>query len=304
MNTIKLKKSSRIAAIPLAVSLSLTSYLPHAVAADSQQVAQKHATAKILKKQAGTDKQIVKEAADAFKATEAALNALNNNQQKQALAALEVASGNLHLLLTRDPALSLVPIDIQVQEIEGIHDLKRIKKLQDELEDMIDDDQFQAARPIVDSLVDELRVTTVYLPLATYPAAIDLVAPLIDAGKLDEAKQALIDVLSSYVIEEDITPLAIIRAEEKLDEAFQIEHTADLKKQSVEDKIEKLVNEAEQQIKVAKTLGYGANDDYKRLNKGINALRKEIGRSGFKGEWHKLKKSLSRLKNRIVHPAG
>lgn len=304
MKHFNMKKIIRVAVISLLTSLSLTFYLPQALAKGAEQPTKKHLKTQNLKNQASVGRQVVKEAADAFKATEGALVALENNQTKQALAALEVASGNLHLLLTRDPSLSLVPIDVQVQVIEGIHDLKKIKKLQDMLEDLIDDDQFQAARPIVDSLVDEIRVTTVSLPLATYPAAIDLIAPLIDAGKLDEAKQALIDVLNTFVVEEDITPLAIIRAEEKLDEAFQIEHTQDLKKESVRDQIEKLANEAKQEIKVAKALGYGTKDDYEQLYEGIDALKKTIGRSGFKGEWHKLKKSLSNFKNRIVHPAG
>ncbi|HFD12592.1 MAG TPA: YfdX family protein [Crenotrichaceae bacterium] len=304
MKYFKLKKIIRVAVISLMTSLSLMFYLPQALATGTQQPTAKHEKNQNLIKQASTGRQVVKEAADAFKATEAALIALQNNQSKQALAALEVASGNLHLLLTRDPSLGMVPIDVQVQVIEGIHDLKTIKKLQDELEDLIDDDRFQAARPIVDSLVDEIRVTTISLPLATYPTAIDLIAPLIDAGKLDEAKQALINVLNTFVVEEDVTPLSIIRAEEKLDEAFQIEHTQDLKKESVRDQIEKLANEAKQEIEVAETLGYGSKDDFEVLYDGVNALKKTIGRSGFKGEWHKLKKSLSNFKNRIVHPAG
>ena len=86
-----------------------------------------------------TDKQIVKEAADAADATQAALTALENNQPKEALAALEVVSGNLHLLLARDPALGLIPIDFQVQVLEGVTDLKAIQKLEDQIEDLIDD---------------------------------------------------------------------------------------------------------------------------------------------------------------------
>jgi len=252
----------------------------------------------------GDRKQIVKEAVDATKATEAAIRALEKNQPKEALAALEVVSGNLHLLLARDPSLGLLPIDIQVQVIEGISDLKAIKRLEDELDGLIGDKHYQAARPIIESLVDEIRLTTVYLPLATYPAAIDSVAPLIDAGKLDEAKQALYDVLDTFVSDQEVTPLAIIRADNKLTEAFQIEHKGDLSKQEMKDKIAKLVNDAGQDIKVAEVLGYGTNDDYQELYTSMDALKKSIGTSGFKGEWSKIKKSIAAFKNKIVHTRG
>jgi hypothetical protein len=249
-------------------------------------------------------KEIVKEANEAAKATQTALKALENNQSKQAIAALQVASGNLHLLLARDPSLGLLPIDYQIQVIEGITDLKTIKRLEDELEDLIDDKHYLTARPIIDSLVDEIRVTTVYLPLATYPAVIDEVAPLIDAGKIEEAKQKLYDVLSTFVSTEEITPLSIIRAEEKITEAFQIEHKGDLTKQDTKDKIAKLVNDANQDVKVAQVLGYGTKDDYEILYDSMDALKKAIGTAGFKGEWSKVKKSISAFKNRIVHPRG
>ena len=227
MKTSRSKKFTQIATLPLALSLSLTSFAPLGLAAATKQTTKSVSNSLLTQKQQGLKQQIVKEAADAFKATETALKALNNDQPKQALAALQVASGNLHLLLTRSPALNMVPIDIRVQVIEGIHDLKLIKTLEVNLEDLVDEGRIQDARPIIDSLVDELRVTTVYLPLATYPAAIDQVAPLIDAGKIDEAKQLLVDTLETYVIEETVTPLTIIKAEEQLSEAFQIEHTSD-----------------------------------------------------------------------------
>jgi YfdX protein len=303
-----LKNSHRDAAILLAMSLSIMAFATEAAmtATTANTVKQTNVNNKDSKDNSGvvTHKQIIKEAADAFKATQTALNALENNQPDQALAALEVVSGNLHLLLARDPALGLVPIDIQTQVIVGVTDLKAIKKLEDELEDLINDKQYQAARPIVDSLVDEIRVTTIYLPLATYPATIDRIAPLIDAGKIEAAKQLLIDLLNTYVSEQEVTPLAIIRAEEKLTEAFQIEHKSDLSKQESKNKIEKLVKDAEQDIKVAEALGYGSEDDYEDLYDGIKALKEAIGTSGFKGEWAKIKKSMSSFKNKIVHPRG
>jgi len=310
-----MKTTCRIAAIPLAVALALGSVTVQAgqKAAGGENTLQQAKIKKTATKTTehknkasliSSHKQIVKEAADAFTATETALIALHNKQAKHALAALEIASGNLHLLLARDPALSLVPIDVEVEIIEGVHDLQTIKKLQVELEDLIDDKRYQDARPIIDSLVDELRVTTVYLPLATYPATIDSIAPLVDAGKWDEAEEKLVALLDTFVSDEVITPLAIIRAEEKINEAFQIEYSADFSKQENKDEIALLIKEAKQHIKIAEALGYASEYEYKPLYDDIDELKKAIGTNGFRGEWAKIKKSMSSLKNKIIHPRG
>ncbi len=302
---INIKIVLRTAVIPLAVSLLLFTLSVEAAntatTTKGNHLAKKQ-TISIDDKKGLTHKQIVKEAVDAFEATKTALKALEDDQSKQALAALEVVSGNLHLLLARNPALGLIPIDIQVQVLEGVTDLKTINTLQDEWDDLIDDRQYQAVRQIVDSLVDELRVTTVYLPLASYPAALDKIAPLIDEGKIDQAKEQLVDILNTYVSDREITPLGILRAEGELTEAFQVEHSEDLSQQESKNKIEKLINEAEQHIKVAQTLGYGMKQDYKSLNDSINALKTAVRKAKITTEWAAIKKSLSAFKNKIVYP--
>jgi len=297
----KIRATVGAAIIPFALAIPLTAQSAVPVVKDQMSAVNNHQDNAALKAKLDVRKQIIKEALDAAKATQTALLALDHNQPKQALAALQVVSGNLHLLLARDPSLGLLPIDIQVQVIEGITDLKTIKSVEDELDDLIDDNYYQAARPIVDSLVDEIRVTTVYLPLATYPDAIDSIAPLIDAGKIDEAKKALFNVLDSFVTDEEVTPLSIIRAEDDLSAAFQIEHKSDLSKQVTKDKISDLVFAAHQNIKVAEALGYGTKDDYEDLYDSMDALKKAIGTSGFKGEWSKVKKSLGSFKNKVMH---
>jgi len=297
----KIKAIVGAAMIPFALAIPLTAQSAAHIVKNQRSTMSNHQDKAALKAKIDVRKQVIKEALDAAKATQTALLALNHNQPKQALAALQVVSGNLHLLLARDPSLGMLPIDIQVQVIKGITDLKTIKALEDKLDDLIDDDYYQAARPIIDSLVDEIRVTTVYLPLATYPNAIDSIAPLIDAGKIDEAKKALFDVLDSFVVEEEVTPLSIIRAEDDLSAAFQIEHKNDLSKQVTKDKISDLVFAAHQNIKVAEALGYGTKDDYEDLYDSMDALEEAIGESGFKSEWSRVKKSLGSFKNKVIH---
>lgn len=300
-NKLTLNTAIGVAVIPLMLSMPLTTHA--AVAANTPTSAISHNLTTSIK-DFSTGKQIAKEAADAANSTQTALRALSNNQPIQALAALQVTSGNLHLLLARDATLNVVPIDVQVQVLEGPTDLKTIKKLEEKLGDLIDDKHYQEARPIIESLVDEIRMTVISLPLGTYPAAIDRAVPLIDAGKLSEAKNELIKALDTLVYERDITPLSIIRAEDKLNEAFQIEHKEDLSKQETKDKISQLVNDANQDVKVAEALGYGTKKDYELLYDGIDALKQSVGTSGFEGEWTKIKNTISGFKNKIVNPAS
>jgi len=308
-----IKRTCKIAAIPLAIALALATVNVQAVEktvatgglsakVDSQNYA---INTKVLKEkvaQTTHSKHVVKEAIDAFKATEAALLAIQKKQVKHTLAALEIASGNLHLLLARDPELNLIPLDINIDVLEGVHDLKTIKKRQDELESLIKHNDYQAARPIINSMVDELRVTVISLPLATYPAVIDSVAPLIDAGKWKEAEETIRALLDTLVSEQQITPLAIIRAEEQINKAFQLENVSDASKKQHKNEITALIKGAKQNIKVAEALGYASEYEYKPLYNDITQLQKAIGTSGFKGEWIKIKNSLSTLKNKIIHP--
>jgi len=306
----KIKRTYKIATIPLAIALALGTVNVQAIekiaAIDSlsTKVDSQNAiiNAKEKAAQITANKRVTKEAVDAFKATETALLAIQKKQVKHTLAALEVASGNLHLMLARDPELNLVPLDINIKLLEGVHDLKTIKKLQNELEGLIKHNRYQAAKPIINSMVDELRVTVVSLPLSTYPAVIDSIAPLIDAGKWKEAEETIRVLLNTLVSEQQITPLGIIRAEEQINQAFQLESVGDSSKKQHKNEITVLIKEAKQNIKVAEALGYASKYEYKPLYNDITQLQKAIGMSGFKGEWTKIKNSLSTLKNKIVHP--
>ena len=59
-------------------------------------------------------KQIIQEAVDAINQTKKAVKALEDNKPKEALAALEAATGKLELTLAREPDLALAPIDVDV----------------------------------------------------------------------------------------------------------------------------------------------------------------------------------------------
>jgi hypothetical protein len=249
------------------------------------------------------DKQLVKEAGEAVAETRNALDALERNNPKEALADLEVVSGKLHAVLAKDTALKEVPIDADAVIVNFVGNLDLVREAAKKARDLIEAQQLQAARQILDQLVSEIRISVTSLPLEVYPKVIEKTASLIVAGNIDEAKAQLNDLLNLLVTKTEIYPLPVLAAEENLTEAFRLEHTADLTKEEQRKRISNLADETNKHLELAEALGYGTKDDYPTLYQGIKALKETVHTNNFQTEWDKLHKSLLEFKDRLVHPA-
>jgi hypothetical protein len=184
------------------------------------------------------------------------LRALDEKKTEEAMAALERASGKLDIVLARDPRLALAPIDVGVTTYDVYATLDAIKKAKEQAEDYLEDGEVQKARVLIRDLASEIIISVVSIPLQTYPDAIKAVAPLIDRGKVDDAKVAIEAALNTLVVVHHIIPLPLVGAEVKVAEA---EALAQKEGRSEEDNknLAKLLNEAREQLKVAEALGYG-----------------------------------------------
>jgi len=240
------------------------------------------------------DKQLAKrrhamleEAHSALDETNAALQALDTGDSKTALDALERATGKLELLVARDPALALAPVDIDfvTHDLYATPDDIRIARSQ--AEDLLDDGQVQQARSILSGLASEIDIRVTNIPLATYPDAIKEVTPLIDDGKTEEAKEALNIALGTLVVTHNVISLPVLRARAALDEAQDLVKTngsskgdqAKAESPSKQDqaKIQGLVDTAREQLEIAELLGYGNEKDYETYRKQIAELEGKIG---------------------------
>jgi len=97
------------------------------------------------------------------------------------------------------------------------------------------------------------------IPLATYPQTIKAVAPLIDAGKIVEAKNALQATLNTLVITDQVISLPVIRAQ-----IF---------------------------LKDADLLGYGDKAAFKPIYEQLDQIEKKtVGNKSGKGWFDKIKK--------------
>ncbi len=258
---------------------------------------------------------LVDEAFTALSETKKALKALEDNRPQDALKALAEVTGQLEIVVSRDPGLAFVPIDVEVVSHDVYANLETINKAKEEAEELLEDGKLQKARTLLSGLASELIVSTFSLPLATYPDAIKAVVPLIDQGKIEEAKSALQAALQTVVVTNKVAiPLPLLRAEalvERADElAKQVENPEliEAKNSQETDKSDKIsdrksqkeqiltqLSSARYQLEMAEALGYGVKEDrYEEFQKKIEAIEKKVqDKESTKGVFASLKQSLS-----------
>ena len=250
---------------------------------------------KSVNKVAEKRRKIIAEATAAVDKTRTALKALEDNKTDEALKALEVATGQLELILARDPELALAPVDVDVETYDLLASLDTIKAVIKEAEDDLEEGEIQMARPLVANLASEIVIQTTSIPLGTYPAAIKSITPLIDEGRIDEVKTGLQAALNTLVITEDIVPLPILRAEQLLKNAeAQAENAARTIKDN--ETLAELLKDARTQLKMAELLGYGTKKSFKPMYEQLDQIESRTsGGKGGQGWFDKIRAQMEAL---------
>ncbi len=239
---------------------------------------------------------LVKEAIRAIQYTQDALIYLNANKKDKAIESLKKAVGELAIVLNAPNAPYLLPVDIQMEAYQFNGKLSDVAKMVDEAKILVAKNKLPQARTILNALRDEIVIKTINLPLATYPAALNLAIKYINEGKVKEAKDVLAMALSTLVEVDTIIPIPIVKAEALVKEASKI-----VKKDKKE--ALKYLEEAKYQLKLAETLGYTSKSSttYKMLKDAINNLEKEI-KANHKtgGLFEELIKKLKEFKEKAI----
>ena len=240
--------------------------------------------------------ELLAEAQSALEETRGAIAALDKGDKQAALAALARAKGKLDVVIARDPKLALAPVDVNTTILDLYATVDAVKGAVKRAKDDLADNRIQQARELLAGLASEARIDVVELPLATYPAALQAVVPLIDAGKNDEAKAALYTALNTLVIETIVIPLPKVRAQAMLKEADQLASTPN-RTQEQNDRLNTLLDAARGQIQLAEALGYGGKDEFKPLYAQLDEIKSKTqgGKSG-RGFFDKINQSLKSLK--------
>ncbi len=215
--------------------------------------------------------QIIKEAINAIRNTQDALIYLNSKQITKAKKAIKNAIADLSDVLNRPNPPYLLPVDINIEAYQFQGTLNTIKKAVEQAKMLVIENKLPQARQVLNTLRDEIDVKTINLPLATYPAALNLALKYINEGKVKEAKDVLSMALSTLVEVDTIIPIPLVKAEQLVIAASKIVKKD--KKEAI-----KYLEEAKHQLILSDALGYTSTSSttYKMLEKQIKNLEKEI----------------------------
>ena len=227
--------------------------------------------------------------------TQEALTLLDAKKTKEALAALELASGKLELVLARDAKLALAPVDVRVITHDIHANVESVKKAVKLSRELLGDGEVQKARPIVANLASEIVIQTDNLPMATYPAAIKSAARLIDSGKIDNAKAELARALNTLVVTSVAFPLPVLRAEAAMAKAEKLAET-DRRDAKQNEELSTLLSSVRTEIEMAQILGYGKKADFKPIFDQVKSIeQKSAGGKSGKGWFDELKTRIQKL---------
>ena len=240
-------------------------------------------------------KQVLDEAVSALALTKSALAALDGKDTARALATLAEVTGKLELIVAREPTLALAPVDVRTIVHDLFANTDTIEAMTDEALDALKHGEVQQARHVLALLASEIVIAVTNIPLASYPAAVKSVVPLIDQGKIEEAKAALQAALSTLVETRSVHPLPALRARLLLKRAEPLVEDGQRSEASNE-RLETLLNEARQQLEMAELLGYGKRKDFESMYDELKKIKQKTGGGGGgKGWLDEVKAKLSRL---------
>tara|TARA_R110002096_G_scaffold99189_4_gene219968 strand:+ start:1267 stop:2199 length:933 start_codon:yes stop_codon:yes gene_type:complete len=232
--------------------------------------------------ESGTDaaavrrKSLISDAVEALDETQKALTALDDGDTEAALESLAVATGKLDLVIARNPSLALAPIDVRMVTHDLYATVEDIEEIRDRAAKHLKNGRLQDARALIEGLRSDIVVEVYNVPLATYPAAIKAITPLIDADKIEQAKVGLQSALNTVVVTQHIHSLPVLRAEHMLTRAEELAEMEDRKGEQNEE-LTRLLDGARSQLEFAQVLGYGQASDFKGFYEQLDKIAEKTG---------------------------
>ncbi len=256
----------------------------------------KRAVEKEEKKASHIKQELNDKAIKAVADTYTVVELLNQKKTKEALELLKKVIGEMEVILAANENVSLIPINSYTVVVDTALGPEEVLKTITEVTKKLTQGDVQGARILLDTLQSEIDIVIENLPLATYPDAMKLASKYIIDAKVEEAKSVLQIALNSMVVKKIIIPIPLVRASDLIEEASKISKTH--KEQAL-----KYLDEAKRQLKLAKVLGYGNEDQkiYRDLQARIDSIKKEIeGKNEAAKMFEELIKRLKEFKKRLM----
>ncbi|MCU1302427.1 MAG: hypothetical protein JWQ87_2711 [Candidatus Sulfotelmatobacter sp.] len=235
-----------------------------------------------------------RDAIAAIQQTERAVIAIAEDRIGEALDAIEQAAGKIEILLSRNPATALIPVNTQVRVIDTApQDDGDIALLRNAANTAFDINDLPATRTLLDSLRSEIRVRTYHIPLATYPVALQAAARLLDQKKTRDAGAVLLAALNTLAAIDQVTGIPLMLARNAVVEAQTLAQTD-------KEGARELLDIADHELGRAMDLGYTPEDaDYTALRDEMKNLRKQLkGSEDTTSVFARVKEKLASLTRR------
>jgi len=242
-----------------------------------------------------SQEKLVQEAIESLKYAHSAVIDLEHKESEKATKNLEKAIGKLEVVLAVKDTPKLLPIDnmIRVQEFVGTGaDIEKAVKTAKEL---LGNGKVQEARALIVPLVSEIDITTVSLPLASYPDALKLAAKYVHDNQIDKAKEVLYIALSTFTNVTKVVPIPLLESTDLVAAASRV---------AKEDRTRaiKYLDGASDALDIAEKLGYVSKSEttYKVLHEEIRKVQKEIkGKNKAEKLFEELKMKLKEFKEKM-----
>ena len=206
--------------------------------------------------------------------TQNALTVIEQNKQEEAIAALARATCKLEILLARTPSLALAPVHVRTTTYDLLGDDNAVESLGDRAEKALEDGRLQDARQLIVGLASETVVSTSKLSLATNPDAIISADALLAQHKPQQAKTVLETALNTVVVEDEILPLPLVRAEAAIQQARGLSDEAG-RSAAENERLHSLPATAREQVRFGQALGYATEEDMHALTKAIDQIEEK-----------------------------
>jgi len=238
---------------------------------------------------------LVKEALNSLKDTHDAFVALEKKDEETATKKLESALGKLEVILASKKVPELLPIDSSIRINEYVGTSKDIETTLNMVRVLLNKNKVQEARALMLPLQSEIDITTVSLPLGSYPDALKLAAKYVHSHEIEKAKEVLAIALSTFTSVTEVVPIPLLKATDLIAASSVV---------AKEDKQRALayLDAASESLKVAHDLGYVSKSTttYKTMQEQIEAVKKEIkGPNKAEKLFETLKASLKEFKDKV-----
>ena len=261
----------------------------------SQEVSTK-ATQTATTKAKDTQVKLVQEALESLKLSAKAVDELNKNKTDDAKKTIELALGKLESILAAEHTPKFLPIENQIVVKNFVGTADDVTQALAEVRTLLNLGKVQEAGELLISLQSELDVTTVSLPLASYPDALKLASKYLIENHPAKAKHVLEIALNTFAQDEQIIPIPLINSLELIAVASEIA------KEDKEQALKHLAM-AKDDLKKAEALGYVSRSTttYKQLDELIEKTEKEVkGPNKAEKLFKELGEKLSEFKNKIL----